>query len=112
MWGNPLYNNAFGGELMRIILKLIALPVVVVLTLMHAALSFLNAIATQLCWLLCVLLLVCCAFSFIVESDSGAGVRELIAAFLLSPFGVPALAEWAIDKLDDFNYALHCFIAG
>ena len=38
-------------------------------------------------------------------------VRQgLVIAFCVSPFGLPAVAEWLIVKLDGFNYSLKCFI--
>ena len=33
-------------------------------------------------------------------------------AFVVSPFGLPAVAEWLIDKLDSLNYSLKSFITG
>lgn len=40
------------------------------------------------------------------------GITGLVLAFLLSPFGLPAAAEWLVCKLDDLTYSLKTFIAG
>ncbi|MFQ7694775.1 MAG: CD1845 family protein [Christensenellales bacterium] len=40
------------------------------------------------------------------------GIQGLMIAFVVSPFGLPAVAEWLIDKLDSLNYSLKSFITG
>lgn len=49
-------------------------------------------------------------FAWFVGGDAFWGVRGLIIAFCVSPFGLPAVAEWLIGKLDGLNYSLKCFI--
>lgn len=67
---------------MRIILKIIAAPFVLALILAVAVLSFLSCIAGALCWL----------------------------AFLVSPFGLPAIGEWLLERLYGVKYALQDFM--
>lgn len=38
-------------------------------------------------------------------------VPDFIVAFLLSPAGIPAIAGWLVDRLDDAGLALRGFIA-
>jgi hypothetical protein len=38
------------------------------------------------------------------------GVIFLALSFLISPLGIPAIAEWLIEKLYDINYSLRDFI--
>ena len=66
---------------MRIILKIIAAPAVLALTLF-------------------------------IQSNPQWGITGLVLAFLLSPFGLPAAAEWLVCRLDNLNYSLKTFIAG
>lgn len=40
------------------------------------------------------------------------GIVFLVLAFLVSPYGIPAVAEWLVDKLHSLNYALRGFITG
>ena len=40
------------------------------------------------------------------------GVVFLVLAFLVSPFGVPVIAEWLVDKLHSVKFALRDFITG
>ena len=36
----------------------------------------------------------------------------LVLAFLISPYGIPAIAEWLVNKLHNLNFALRGFITG
>ena len=85
---------------MRIILKIIAAPAVLALTLIVAVLNFSVSLA------------VCGLFELFIQSNPQWGSTGLVLAFLLSPFGLPAAAEWLVCKLDDLNYSLKTFIAG
>ena len=40
------------------------------------------------------------------------GIVFLVLAFLVSPFGVPTVAEWLADKLHSAKFALRDFIIG
>ena len=97
---------------MRIILKIIAAPFVLVLTLLVAALSFLLSLSAGVLSILASLLGILSALIIVWEGDMQTGVAGLIMAFAISPFGLPALAGWLQGKLDDLNYALRGFITG
>jgi len=95
---------------MRIIGKIIAAPFVVVLTISWAVLTFLFCwaaklmeIASGIAGILAVILL--------VTKQITGGIVFGIIAFLISPLGIPFVAGWLIDKLDDLNYTLKEFIA-
>ena len=94
---------------MRIILKIIAAPFVVILTPMVAILTFLFCTAagvlniiSGIAGLLGILAL--------VTGETTTGIAVLVLAFLLSPFGITAAAGWILDKLGDLNYSLKNFI--
>jgi hypothetical protein len=96
---------------MRILFKILAAPFVAALTLAVAVLTFLHGIAGLFLDILCGLLVICALFSMIVQGNTALGIRELLAAFCLSPVGLPAVAEWLIVRLDNLNYSLRGFIA-
>lgn len=95
-----------------IILKILAAPFVVVLTLAVAVLEFTFSLASWLFGMLSLLCAVCGVFEWFVRGDMQTGIFALVMAFALSPFGLPAVAEWLIDRLDGLNYSLKCFITG
>lgn len=47
-----------------------------------------------------------------VQGDMFNGIALLVMGFALSPFGLPALAGWLLDRLDDLNCSLRSFITG
>jgi len=94
---------------MRIILKFLAAPFLVVLTISWAILVFV------FCWAEMILrfvsgLAVLLAIVLFVTGQTTGGIVFAIVAFLVSPVGVPAIAEWLIDRISDMNAALRCFI--
>ncbi|WP_279067768.1 CD1845 family protein [Intestinimonas butyriciproducens] len=95
---------------MRIILKLFAAPFVLALTLAVVVLSFLFSLASWAFGVLSLLFAVCALFSIFIEGDTAWGIHGLVIAFCVSPFGLPAVTEWLIGKLDGLNYSLKCFI--
>ena len=94
-----------------IVLKILAAPFVVALTLLVAIVSFLYCVASTLCHVGCVVLTLLALVLFIGGQTLG-GVVFLVLAFLVSPFGVPAIAEWLVDRLHSAKFALRDFITG
>ena len=91
---------------MRIILKIIAAPAVLALTLIVAVLNFSVSLASWVLGILSLVLAVCGLFELFIQSNPQWGITGLMLAFLLSPFGLPAAAEWLVCKLDDLTYSL------
>ena len=94
-----------------IVLKILAAPLVVALTLLVAIVSFLYCVASALCHIGCVVLILLALVLFIGGQTLG-GVVFLVLAFLVSPFGIPAIANWLMDGLYSLKYSLQDFITG
>ena len=71
-----------------IILKILAAPFVVALTLLVAIVSFLYCVASALCHITLL------ALVLFIGGQTLGGVVFLVLAFLVSPFGIPAIADW------------------
>ena len=83
----------------------------VVLTILAAVVSFLFCVAGAVCVVGCVVLTLLAVVLFIGGQTVG-GIVFLVLAFLVSPFGVPAIAEWLVEKLHSAKFALRDFITG
>ena len=94
-----------------IVLKILAAPFVVALTLLVAIVSFLYCVASALCYIGCVVLTLLTLILFIGGQALG-GVVFLVLAFLISPFGIPAIVDWLMDRLYSLKYSLQSFITG
>ncbi len=95
---------------MKLILKIFAAPVTLALSLLVSFLSFLHSLATGVLSILALIAAICGLFACTVGEDVASGVRVLILAVLVSPYGLPALSGWMILKLDDLNYSLRRFM--
>ena len=105
----PRYRK--DGESMADILLILAAPVMVALSLLAAMVTFLFCVASAVCELGCIVLTLLSLILFIGGQTVG-GIVFLVLAFLVSPFGVPAIAEWLVDKLHSAKFALRDFITG
>ena len=91
---------------MRIILKILAAPFVLLLSLVLGALTLLHTLTTGVLSILALIAAACGLFARTIGGDPASGIRVLFVAALISPFGLPALSEWLILKLGDLKYAL------
>ena len=91
---------------MRIILKILAAPFVLLLSLVLGVLTLLHTLTTGVLSILSLIAAACGLFACTIGGDPASGIRVLIVAALLSPFGLPALSEWLILKLGDLKYTL------
>jgi len=96
---------------MRIILKIIAIPVVIVLTLFVWICSGLLYCSAFVLGLAGTVLGVLGILVMITNSVTN-GIIVLVMAFLVSPFGIPMAAAWLLGILQGANYALRDFIRG
>lgn len=90
---------------MRIILKILAVPFVLLLSIVLGVLTLLHTLTTGVLSILALVAAACGLFACTIGGDPASGIRVLIVAALLSPFGLPALSEWLILKLGDLKYA-------
>jgi hypothetical protein len=103
--------NIWKGEgFMRLILKIFALPVAGILTLLVAFCTFALAISGAILGLISVVVFLLALFMTFTVSVPG-GIAWMFIAFLISPLGLPRFAEWLIEKVDDINQSIKCFIA-
>ena len=93
----------------RFLLKIIALPVMIILTIIVPLLQFLCHYATWLLNIVSGLCFLLGVFAFF-DGDKIASCIILAAAFLLSPWGLPAAADWLLGWASEFKFALREFI--
>ena len=52
------------------------------------------------------------ALVLFIGGQTLGGVVFLVLAYLVSPFGIPAIADWLMDRLYSLKYSLQDFITG
>ena len=96
---------------MKIVLKVLAAPAMLLLTLAVAFCTFILMVTGVITWILSGLVFVGAVILFFSHQPAG-GVAFLVIAFLASPYGLPASAAWIVGKLDGAKYALREFVMG
>jgi hypothetical protein len=94
---------------MRLILKLIALPFALVLTVVSAFFSFVLSVSEAFLGVVSVLVFIAAVVLFVTGKTPG-GIAYMVVAFLISPMGLPALAGWFVGGIDSAGSALRAFI--
>ena len=92
---------------MRTILKIIAAPFVLALILIVAVLTFLSCVAGAVCIVGLSLLAILC----LLAGQTVGCIAMFVLAFLVSPFGLPALGGWLVERLHGIKYAAMDFMA-
>jgi hypothetical protein len=96
---------------MKLVLRILAAPVAGVLLLAAAFFSFALAVSGAILGIASVIVFILAVITFFVNTPA-MGVAWMAVAFLISPFGLPRLAGWLVEKLTDINGALRDFIFG
>lgn len=94
---------------MKLLLKILAAPVIVVLTVfvwVCVLILHISALILGLAGTVVALLGLAVLITYSVKN----GIILLVIAFLLSPFGLPMLAVRVLGVVQDVNYALRDFI--
>ena len=93
----------------KLIFKIIALPFVIALTIIAPLFTFLFCTASVLLEIACGIGVLVSIILFFAGTTTGC-IVFLIISFLISPLGIPAIAEWLIGKLNGLNYLLRDFL--
>lgn len=98
-------------KMLKMLCKVLVVPFVLSLILFTAMMKFLFSIGSFLLTAASVVLVVLGISLFFTPTPLG-GVVFLFLAFLLSPFGLQAVADFLIEVLDGGKNALCRFLAG
>ena len=96
-------------KLLKLILKILVLPVVIVLTLLTWICFGILRCTSWIFGLASIILAILGAFAFIAVAPRD-GIIWCVTAFLVSPFGIPMLAVHIVGGLHNLNDALKNFI--
>ena len=83
---------------------------VLALILIVAVLTFLSCVAGAVCIVACVGLSLLAILCLLAGQTVGC-IAMFVLAFLVSPFGLPALGGWLVERLHGVKYAAMDFMA-
>ena len=110
--GLKLYLEiAKGADIVRLILKILVVPVIAVLTVF---VWFCSALLYCSAWVLGLAGTVLGIFSVLalITHQVTNGIILLVMAFLVSPFGIPMAAAWLLGKIQDLRYSIQDRVYG
>jgi hypothetical protein len=96
---------------MRVLLKILAAPLVAVLAIIIWIFAFLLSLSSVVFGIAGTLLGICGVIVIFTISVTN-GIIVLAIAFLVSPFGLPMLAAWLLGQLQRLRYAVQDRIYG
>lgn len=88
-----------------LILKILAALFVLALTLLAAVVTFLACVARAVCYVACIGLTLLAIVALIAGQTTGC-IAVFVLAFLVSPFGFPAIGDWLVGNLHGVKFAL------
>lgn len=94
--------------MMKVILKIMVAPVVLLLTVaiwICVGLVYVSGLVLGLLSMVIALL----GVAVLVTYSPQNGLILLVIAFLISPFGLPKLAFWLLGKVQDLKFAIQTF---
>ena len=91
---------------MRILFKIILFPITLVLSIAVWFCRFVCGFSGAVLGVISTLLLTLALLTLILLKEPGGALTTVIIAFVVSPYGIPKLAEWLIDRLEDLNFAI------
>jgi len=96
---------------MRFVLKLIASPLALAMFILTALFSFVLAMSGAVLGIASSLVFIGATILLLMGETAG-GIAWLVIAYLVSPFGLSALAGWLVGKLAGAGQALKGFVFG
>jgi len=100
-----------GGTVMRLILKILAAPLVVALTLfvwICVGIVYVSGLVLGLISMVVALLGVAVLITYSLQN----GIILLVIAFLISPYGLPMAAIWLLGKVQDLKFIIQDLVYG
>jgi len=95
-----------GGFLMRLILKILLFPIIVLLTIFVAACRFLCAFSTMILGIIAFVIFAIALGTMILLGELWEGVKIVVLAWLISPYGIPLFASFLVELVDGLNSRL------
>lgn len=91
---------------MRILLKILLFPITLILTVILLICEFICMFGSMLLSVLALLIFALALATMIFLGEVQDGIKAMILAYLVSPYGIPMFAGWLIGILQTANERL------
>lgn len=94
---------------MRILLKIVLFPITLVLTVVLLICKFFCLFGSMLLSILSFLVFALALVMMIFLGEVQDGLKAMLLAYLISPYGIPMFAAWLIGTIEQLNERLKAF---
>lgn len=91
---------------MRILLKILLFPITLALSIILLICQFICIFSSMLLSILAFLLFALGLAAMMFLGDTKEGLKAILIAYLISPYGIPMLAAWLIGTMSGINERL------
>ena len=88
---------------MRILLKILIFPITLILTVLILFFDFICLLSTAVLSILSFVVSMIALGTIFILKETSEGIRIIVLAYLISPYGIPLFAAWLIAKMDGLN---------
>lgn len=92
--------------LMRILLKILLFPVILLLSILVAVCRFLCAFSSMILGILAFVIFAVALGTMVLLGEFWEGVKIVVLAWLISPYGIPLFASFLVELVDGLNSRL------
>ena len=98
-------------KLIRVTLRIVMAPAALIMTMFLVPLALLLALSTRVLAIISTIGVLLALLLFVTGDHHNGGIF-LLLAFLISPYGVPMIAEWLWKRLADVREIMWRFVFG
>lgn len=88
---------------MRILLKILLFPITLILTVLILFFDFICLFSTAVLSILSFITLMIALGTIFILGETSEGIKIIVLAYLISPYGLPMFAAWLIGKIEGLN---------
>ena len=88
---------------MRILITILLFPITLLLSIVVAVFRFACHFSGAVLGIASSIVFIIALLALVLLRDTAAALNAGVLAFIISPYGLPKLAEWMVDRLDDLN---------
>lgn len=91
---------------MRVLIKILLFPITLILTVLILFFDFVCLFSTAVLSILSFVVFMIALGTIFILRETSEGIRIIVLAYLISPYGIPMFAAWLIAKIEGLNNML------
>lgn len=88
---------------MGVLIKILLFPITLILTVLILFFDFVCLFSTAVLSILSFVVFMIALGTIFILRETSEGIRIIVLAYLISPYGIPMFAAWLIAKIEGLN---------